>query len=212
VKQGQFKLSIDTELLSYSQLTIEDGDASETDSEFGFGPGAIDQNSTLPGLLGFNLGYVVHPHVIPQLALSFGISKSKSKYDDGVDDGNDDGPKFGSLLFSPRVELPFNPDSRAVLGAVVGFDLRRLRVTETDEDEFGDDYESKYSVLGYGPVLGLASHFFLAAPVSLDVSALFTFDKLSAHAEGDDTEAPDYDTYHQLSFGILIGLSAWPGA
>jgi hypothetical protein len=41
---------------------------------------------------------------------------------------------------------------------------------------------------------------------------LFTFDKLEQDIESDEGDEIDFDTYHQFTFGILVGLWAWPGA
>jgi hypothetical protein len=211
VQQGQVRLSIDTELLAFAQLKaeVEDG-GSMTEKDLGFGPGALEYGGVLPSPVGFTVGYVAHPHVIPQLAFSFGLSKSSTKYEYDGESEEEDGPSVGSLMFSPRVEVPFNPDSRAVFGALVGLDFRRFRFEQEGDDELGiESYES--TLMGFGPTLGLTGHFFVAQPVSVDVSALFTLDKLKQDIEAEGAEEIDFDTYRQFTFGILIGLSAWPG-
>lgn len=210
VVKGQFRLGLDTELVSYKNLRAELDDESQTITELGFGPGALEQDGPLPTPVGLHLGYVVHPHVIPHLSLSFGFSKLDGRYENDAADveETEEGPRIGTFVLSPRVEVPFNPASSAVFGAVAGVDLRRFRVTEELDD---DDISS--TVLGYGGVIGLSGHFFLGIPASVDVSALLHFHKLSQEidAPGEDDEI-DFDTFRQLTFGILIGLSAWPGA
>jgi hypothetical protein len=219
VTQGQFKLSLDTELVSYQRIYEEfkDGD-SITTSGFGFGPGAMSQGGTLPGPVGITVGYVAHRHIIPQLAFSFGIASTSSTSEYELPNGDTEeleveGPRFGSLLFSPRVEVPFNPDSRAVFGAIAGLDFRRFHYEEKGNEELEDSYDYEETLVGYGVTVGATGHFFIAPPVSLDVSALLTLDKLSVSAEmeGEDLDI-DYESYRQFTFGILIGLSAWPGA
>src|SRR5215204_5081655 len=82
VSQGAFKLSIDTEVMAFAKLkaAVDDG-GSMIEKDVGFGPGALDQGGVLPSPVGFTLGYVAHPHVIPQLMFSFGLSKSKNEYE-----------------------------------------------------------------------------------------------------------------------------------
>jgi hypothetical protein len=210
VVKGQFRLGLDTELVSYKNLLAELDDERQTVTEVGFGPGALEQDGPLPTPVGLHLGYVVHPHVIPHLSLSFGFSKLDAKYEDDASDfeESEEGPRIGTFVLSPRVEVPFNPDSAVVLGGVAGFDVRRFRMAEEFD---GDDFSA--TVLGYGGVIGLSGHFFLGMPASLDVSALLHFHKLSQENDGpgEDDEI-DFDTFRQLTFGILIGLSAWPGA
>src|SRR5262245_46040948 len=92
VTQGAFKLSLDTSLLSYRQLYAELDGATETYHELGYGPGAFDQNSALPGLLGFSFGYVAHPHVIPQLAFTFGLSTTHETSKGSGGNVDSDGP------------------------------------------------------------------------------------------------------------------------
>jgi hypothetical protein len=211
VQQGTFRLWLDTELLSYQRLSIEEDEQEETYTNLGFGPGALhNAEGTVPfaTVLGLGFGYVAHPHVIPQLGFSFGYAKSKAKYEYMGESESNDGPSVGTLVLQPRVEVPFNPESTAVVGALLGFDLRRVKISYEAEDEGEED--ASETVLGYGPVFGLTTHFFIAPPVSIDLSALMQIDFLSVDVDpGSD---PDPDTFRQLSFGILVGLSAWPGA
>jgi hypothetical protein len=218
VAQGQFRLGLDTELLSYKNLVVELDDEKQTLTELGFGPGALEQDGPLPTPVGFQLAYVAHPHVIPALSFSFGFSRVDESYqNESADiDEEEEGPRIGSFVLSPRVEVPFNPDSTAVFGAIAGFDVRRFKVVteiETDGGLRPQTDDLTLSVLGYGPVVGLTGHFFLGIPASIDLSALLHFHKLSQNIDGPgDDEEIDFDTHRQLTFGILLGLSAWPGA
>jgi hypothetical protein len=209
VREGALELSLDTELFAYQSLLIEEGDYEDETTSIGFGPGAMQLGGTLPSLVSFGIGYVVHPHVIPELALSFGWGKSKETFKDGSgfeDDESDDGPKVGVIMLQPRVEIPFNPGSKFVLSALAGLDYRRFK-TKQDEDSV--------TLNGFGPVLGLVAHMFVTDTVSIDLSPVFQMDFLKSkteYADGeDDGGDEDPDTFRQTTFGILIGLSAWPG-
>jgi hypothetical protein len=219
VSQGQFKLSLDTELIGYARVheTFKDETTVNT-TGFEFGPAANGQSSALPGPVGITLGYVVHRYVIPQVTFSFGVAKSKSTLEvmgpgGDVNTVDVEGPRSGVILFSPRVEVPLNPDSRAVFGAIAGIDFRRSHYEqEANEDVDDESYDYEETDLGYGATLGATGHFFIAAPLSLDVSALLTLDKVSTEEKMDGHKFDDtHKSYRQFTFGILVGLSAWPG-
>ena len=55
------------------------------------------------------------------------------------------------------------------------------------------------------------STLFVTDTVSIDLSPVFQIDFLKTKSDDDEESDGDPDTYRQQTFGILVGLSAWPG-
>jgi hypothetical protein len=213
IEPRAFKLSVDTNFLSFNRQLLEEGESSQTSKVTSFGPMPAT-GGLIPGYVGLSLGYVVHPHVIPELQVGFGVSKLKSESESGDVDGatsDEDGPKITELMLRPMAEIPFNPASKIVVAGVVGLDFRLLKYKEESD---GESEESK--VRGIGPVLGVKTHFFVIERGSIDVGALFSYNALKEESkytfEGQtETDESDPDKFNSLTFGLTLGLSLWPG-
>jgi hypothetical protein len=204
VHEGAFKLSLETELLSYQKLVQKYGGDEHTYTDVAVGPSSMLLGATLPSLVSFGVGYVANPHVIPQLSFSFGHRKSSEKIrvQEFPEENEERHLKAGVIMVQPRLEFPFNPKSKFVVSALAGFDYRRFKVKDADT----------YTLHGFGPVVGLVGHIFITDTVSLDLTPLVQIDFLKSKVEpGYSERASEPDTYRQRMFGVLIGLSAWPG-
>jgi hypothetical protein len=205
VREGAFKLSIDTDVMSYTAITekADDFDASYTESYFTFGPGGTALGAGLPGYVGLALGYVAHRHVIPQLHASFALASSSVEFQEAGSSTSEDGPFETALMLRPELEIPFNPDSGVVGFGLVGLDYRRLSASE-------DDLEA--SVHAIGPVVGVGLHSFYGEHVSLDLAAQLSYQFVSQSVvvDGVDESPGDNSDITSVGFAVSLGLSLWP--
>lgn len=211
VQQGSFKLSIDTDVLNFAAETREDteSDVSETTTTFSVGPGGSLLLTGQPGWVSFAFGYVAHPHVIPQLRLSFANASGSSEFEFDGETDDTDLPSITVLMLRPELEIPFNPDSSVVAFGLLGFDYRHIGTSEEDEDGI----ETNQSFNGYGPALGAGLHIFAGDGIaSFDLRAQFSYLVFSQSAEvdGEDVEGLDDIDRSAKIFSINAGLSLWP--
>jgi len=213
VQQGSFKLSIDTDVLSFISQTEKSSDADyeDTRSAFTVGPGGSGISGGLPGVVALAFGYVAHPHLIPQLHFAFANGTASISGEEDGDSYDEDGPSRSQLMFRPELEIPFNPDGRVVGYGLVGFDLRHIGIAQ--EEDFGDGTaESNFSFTGYGPVIGAGLHIFLGdGMASVDLGAQFSYLVFSQNADvdGEDIDFGDTELNAKM-FSITAGLSLWP--
>lgn len=206
IRANSFKLAIDTDVLSYSSVVegSDDPESTVTNRMFSIGPGGSVLATGLPGYVGIVLGYVAHPHVIPQVHLSLAHASSKEEVVFGSESESQDGPNVTSIMLRPEIEIPINPDAQVVGYGLVGFDYRH---SGTSDDSAGNIYENTLDA--YGPVLGVGMHIFASEAVSFDLGAQFSYlvadmeTTLDGETEGDDSAVT------ARVFSLTAGLSLW---
>ncbi len=205
VEQGSFKLSIDTDIINYISSADDDDGAEYTRSYLSFGPGGSAIQGQLPGYVALAFGYVANPHVIPQLHLGFARVSGETEVEfEGESDSNDT-PTQTTLMLRPELEIPFNPQARAVGYGLIGFDYRHIGESYEEEDS---DFES--SINGFGPVLGVGLHLFVVSKASLDLCAQYSYLTFKGSAEVDGEELDGGKDVSASVFSITAGLSLWP--
>jgi hypothetical protein len=205
VQSGDARLFMDTDVFSYERTTIESVGKKEIDSQFNLGPGASATDGTLPGYVGLGLGYVFHPRLIGSLHFSYGRHQEiRELSEKGALQPHVRDPDVGSLMMRPELEIPLNPKNRIMFAALVGFDLRYVRVQKSSG---AADQHVKRSLVGYGPVAGIVTHLFLVKHASLDVGAIAAIDFIDTR--GDDANANAVN-YRNVSLSVQLGFSLWP--
>ncbi len=208
VEQGDFKLSIDTDVFNHSSLLAEnDGiEASATTRNTSFGPGGSALATGLPGYVGFGFGYVIHPRLVPQLHFAFAFLSGETEFEGEGESESFEEPTETSLMLRPELEIVFNPDGGAVGYGLVGFDYRRLSQEEDGQD---GEPDSSDSLNAYGPTLGLGVHIF-AGRASVDLAAHYSYLIVKVASEYDgESEDNDNDLSAHV-FSLTAGLSLWP--
>lgn len=206
IEQGSFKLSIDTDVLTYSAYSREDDETGATyaQRELSFGPGGSGMTSGMPGYVALSAGYVAHPHLIPQLHVGFTHTSGESEFEVDGDSTSNDLPTRNTVMLRPELEIPFNPAGSVVGYGLVGFDFRYVGLTQEDEDgEFSNSHT------GYGPVLGVGLHLFAGPMASFDLSAQFSYLVLSSKAESDGQTSEEENDQSFSVFSIVAGMSLW---
>jgi hypothetical protein len=191
VKGGEFRLFLDTDLVTYERTTIEKPGSRDIESSIEFGPGGGALNGSgyesstgagLPGYVGVGVGYAVHRRFVP--SFHFSVARRQSIHE--VEENNVGQPS-------------------AVAAALVGFDVRRSRITGGADAPGGDPYERELTALG--PLAGVVGHFFLVKKASLDVGVVTVIDFVKARGSGPNTDAVNYSN---VVVTLMMGISIWP--
>ncbi len=209
VEQGSFKFSVDTDVFNFASITSEneDIDVKATSRLTSFGPGGSALTSQLPGFVGIALGYVAHPHVVPQLHLAFTYGTGEQELEAGGQSRTDDLQTQTSLLLRPELEIPFNPDSSVVGYGLVGFDYRHLGVSQDGQD---GDPDTSSSSNAFGPALGVGVHLFVGT-ASIDLAAQYSYLIVKQKFEIDGKEDDNNDGLDTSAniLSLTAGLSLW---
>lgn len=198
VKEGNFRLFIDTDLLNFERTTVDKPNFRDIETQVDLGPGGSALGASLPGYVGLGVGYVIRRHAVLSLHASFAHHEAIHERFDKEALPNVSDPTVNSYMLRPELEIPLNPKSRAVFALLVGFDLRQFHIEAT---------ESESRLTGFGPTLGVISHFFAVPYGSIDLGALTVLDFL--YAEG-DSEFTQTTAYRNVALSLVLGLSLWP--
>jgi hypothetical protein len=113
-----------------------------------------------------------------------------------------DEPTVFTFMMRPEAEILFNPKSQHVVAALLGFDVRRARLSGVVA---GSKYERELTALG--PVAGVMAHFFVVKQASLDLGAVAVIDFVKARGDGKWTDAV---SYRDVMLSLMMGISLWP--
>lgn len=211
VKQGQFRLFLDTDLFTYERTTFEKVGERDVETAIEIGPGGsalnggdVTSTGALPGHVGIGLGYAVHRYVVPSFHFSVGRRQSIHEvFLNDVAQPSVDEPTVFTFMMRPEVELLLNPKQQHVVAALLGFDVRRARITESPPG--APKYERELTALG--PVAGVMAHFFVVKQASLDLGAVAVIDFVKARGDGKWTDAV---SYRDVVLSLMMGISLWP--
>jgi hypothetical protein len=198
VKDGRFRLFIDTDLVNYERTVADRPDFRDIETQVDFGPGGSAYGATLPGYVGLGIGYVMHRYAVLSLHASFAHHESIHERFDEEALPNQREPTVNAYMLRPELEIPLNPKSRAVLALMVGFDFRQFRV---------DEGKSTSRLTGFGPSLGAVAHLFAIPYGSIDIGVVAVIDFL--YGEG-DYEFTETSSYRRSALSLTLGLSLWP--